>query len=483
MKFRNVILVVLIASSQLIFAQNADNKFAVSLYGGLNHYKGDLGNGLKEFAFKNPLGALSLSTYLSPSFDLGVQGSYGKIAYKGSYFNSIQAVTRTVDFGAAKYEGFMYLDYKLANGYLFSKKSFISPILTTGIGLAGYKNIAGKELEKFPTDLIVPVGAGLKFNLSQKFAITYRYLYVLTNHDDHDLAKTDASNDFFGSKSDAYGEHLLGLAISLGAPKDSDKDGVPDKKDQCPNTPKGVKVDIHGCPLDGDADGIADYVDKCPTVFGVKQFEGCPDTDGDGVQDSADQCPDTPKGVKVDTKGCPIDTDKDGIADYLDKCPTVAGIAKFDGCPDTDGDGIQDAVDKCPTVAGLPEYEGCPKPEEVVEAVTINIPSIENVLFETSKNVIRPQYKAILDNAVKFLKENPNAKVVIAGHTDDKSDDIYNQKLSEKRADAVKQYLVKKGINKARISTQGFGEKAPAADNATEEGRTANRRSEVKIVL
>lgn len=479
MKLKNVLLIVLVAFSQLIFAQNADNKVAVTLYGGLNQYNGDLGNGLKSFTPLNPLGALSLSTYVSPSFDLGVQGSYGKYAFSGSYLEPVLNVMKDVNFSGAKYEGFMHLDYKFANGYILSKNAFIQPFLTAGIGLAGYK---GTNINTFPMDLITPFGAGLKFKLSENVALTYKFLYTFTNHDEHDnYARSDAKYDMFGTKSDAYGEHLLGVVFSFGAPKDTDKDGVPDKKDKCPNTPRGVVVDANGCPLDGDGDGIADYLDKCPTVPGIAQFDGCPDTDGDGVQDSMDKCPDTPKGVKVDALGCPIDTDKDGIADYLDKCPTVAGLAKFDGCPDTDGDGIPDAADKCPDVAGLPEYDGCPAPAVVTPAIVV--PTIENVLFETNKNVIRPQFKVNVDNALKFLKDNPTAKVVISGYTDDKSTEVYNQGLSNRRAVAVQQYLIKNGIDKTRITTEAFGETKPVADNATEEGRTLNRRSEIKIVM
>ncbi len=482
MKLKNLLLVVLVASSQLIFAQNADNKFAISLYGGLNQYNGDLGNGLKSFDQIHPLGALSLSTYVSPSFDLGVQGSYGKYGFKGSYTEPFLNTIQNVDFVGDKYEGFMYLDYKLANGYILSKNSFIQPFLTAGIGLAGYKGDDTK-INKFPMDLITPFGAGLKFKLTENLAVTYKFLYAFTNHDEHDMARSTAKYDLFKTKSDAFAEHLLGVTFALGAEKDSDKDGVSDKKDKCPDTPRGVVVDANGCPVDGDADGIADYLDKCPTVFGIAQFEGCPDTDGDGVQDSMDKCPDTPKGVKVDAKGCPIDTDKDGIADYLDKCPTEYGIAKFEGCPDTDGDGIQDSVDKCPEIAGLPEYDGCPKPEEdVVDPVIVDVPTIENVLFETNKNIIRAKYKTILDNAAKFMKENPSVKIVVAGHTDDQATEVYNQGLSERRAQVVKEYLLKKGVEASRITSEAYGEAKPTAENATAEGRTLNRRTELKVV-
>ncbi|HKQ96819.1 MAG TPA: OmpA family protein [Candidatus Polarisedimenticolia bacterium] len=136
--------------------------------------------------------------------------------------------------------------------------------------------------------------------------------------------------------------------------KDSDGDGVPDGLDKCPSTPKGAKVDAKGCPIDSDGDGVADGLDKCPgTAKGVKVgSDGCPmDSDKDGVFDGTDQCPDTPAGSKVDAKGCPTDADGDGVADGLDKCPgTPKGVkVNAEGCPiDSDGDGVTDDKDKCP---------------------------------------------------------------------------------------------------------------------------------------
>jgi len=136
--------------------------------------------------------------------------------------------------------------------------------------------------------------------------------------------------------------------------KDSDGDGVADGLDKCPNTPRGAKVDAKGCPIDSDGDGVADGLDKCPgTAKGVKVgADGCPgDSDKDGVFDGIDQCPDTPVGAKVDARGCPTDADGDGVADGLDKCPgTPKGVkVNAEGCPiDSDGDGVTDDKDKCP---------------------------------------------------------------------------------------------------------------------------------------
>jgi hypothetical protein len=165
---------------------------------------------------------------------------------------------------------------------------------------------------------------------------------------------------YVSNSNDGYFSNSLGIIYSFGKPKDTDKDGVPDKLDKCSNTPANVKVDANGCPVDTDNDGIADYLDKCPNIKGLAAFQGCPDTDGDGVEDALDKCPNTPANIKVDATGCPIDSDGDGIPDYQDKCPNVKGLAAFQGCPDTDGDGIPDYEDRCPNEKGDKALNGCP---------------------------------------------------------------------------------------------------------------------------
>ena len=470
MKLRSYLFMSLVAFTSLLAAQTEDNKLSIGLSGGLNEYKGDLGNGLFKFKPINPLGALSLSTYVSPSFNLGIQGSFGKFGYKGSYLNPLMDATQDIEFGGNKYDGFMFLEYKLNNGYLLSKESKFAPFLTAGIGLAGYlENNNDGMIQPFPVDLITPVGAGLKFQFTDNLALQYKYLYSFTNHDEHDLTR-------MVDKNDGYGQHLLGVVISLGAKaKDTDGDGVVDKKDMCPDTPAGVQVDASGCPLDRDGDGIADYQDECPDVPGLKALNGCPDSDGDGVTDSKDLCPDTPAGVKVDAKGCPLDRDGDGVADYLDKCPDVVGVPLFNGCPDTDGDGVPDYKDKCPTVAGPVENNGCPEEAHVL------VQSLEGIQFEFDSDVIKPESYPTLDAAIETLKSKTEFNLDVSGHTDNIGDDAYNQNLSERRANAVVKYLTDKGISAARLKAAGFGETQPVAENETPEGRAKNRRVDFKV--
>ncbi len=211
------------------------------------------------------------------------------------------------------------------------------------------------------------------------------------------------------------------IDVFLTRERDSDKDGVPDGLDRCPDTPSGVLVDEFGCPkvsrIDSDGDGVYDDRDECPdTPFGVEVDEkGCPevartDSDGDGVYDDRDECPDTPKGVIVDTRGCWV---------------------------------------------------------------------VMGVKFEYKKWNIQPQFNSNLDNVVKVLERYPELEIRIEGHTDDIGSMEYNLRLSEKRAQSIKDYLVEMGINQSRITTDGLGYTQPIAGNDTEEGRALNRRAEI----
>jgi len=270
---------------------------------------------------------------------------------------------------------------------------------------------------------------------------------------------------------------LLGYSWGLDAPLDSDGDGVPNRFDQCPGTPTGARVDARGCPLDSDNDGVYDGLDQCPaTTSGVKvDRQGCPpDSDGDGVPDFRDKCPNTPKGVAVDASGCPLDTDGDGVSDNQDKCPTVPAPDTEDGCPvvpkvvDSDGDGIADEQDKCPTVAAPGTADGC-----------LPVLTLRGVNFDNASASLRPEAFATLDEAAATLKQWGDTKVEVAGHTDSLSTDEYNLQLSQRRAEAVRDYLVGKGIAAERLTARGYGEANPVGDNATEQGRFANRRVEL----
>jgi OmpA-OmpF porin, OOP family len=267
----------------------------------------------------------------------------------------------------------------------------------------------------------------------------------------------------------------------VAAPKDSDGDGVIDDKDRCPGTVAGAKVDANGCELDGDKDGVVDRLDKCPTTPAGRKVnaQGCElDSDGDGVVDALDKCPDTPAGRKVNAEGCELDADGDGVVDALDKCPNTPAGRKVnaEGCElDGDKDGIVDGLDQCPdTPAGdKVDNKGCTLLKTIV---------LKGVNFDNNAAILRTDAATILDDQVATLKRYPALKVEVAGHTDSNNSDAYNQQLSERRAKAVMEYFVAKGVAAEQLTAKGYGESQPIADNGTAEGRAQNRRVELRIL-
>jgi outer membrane protein OmpA-like peptidoglycan-associated protein len=240
--------------------------------------------------------------------------------------------------------------------------------------------------------------------------------------------------------------------------------------------------------IDTDGDGITDSLDKCPTVAGLAKYNGCPipDSDSDGVNDEADKCPTIPGLAKYN--GCPIpDSDSDGVNDEVDKCPTIKGFARYNGCPipDSDSDGVNDEVDKCPTIAGPASNDGCPLPIPVLKVQKSIIQKVniaaKGLQFQTGKAVILKQSFAKLNTVIQILKSNPTLNIDIAGYTDNSGDSAKNQKLSADRAKATKAYFVKKGIAENRISTEGYGNQSSIAPNNTPAGRAKNRRVEFTL--
>ncbi len=288
-----------------------------------------------------------------------------------------------------------------------------------------------------------------------------------------------------------------GLTFALGAkPRDTDGDGVPDHRDKCPGTPQGARVDANGCPHDSDGDGVLDGLDSCPSTpkgATVNQF-GCPsDTDKDGVFDGIDQCPDTPVGAKVDAKGCPMDSDGDGVFDGLDQCPNTPPHTKVDakGCPvvvDSDGDGVTDDKDKCPdTPAGVKvDQDGCPVEmiEKETELLDTGMIRLQDVNFETAKADILPESYPSLDIVGQILTKWPQLRIEVGGHTDGRGGTVYNQKLSEARANAVLTYLKNKfpGLHGEQFTAKGYGKSKPIAPNTTDLGRAKNRRVEFVVL-
>lgn len=273
-----------------------------------------------------------------------------------------------------------------------------------------------------------------------------------------DYMSTPVTEQIFPDDHDNWNYGVqAGLSLLTGqGPRDSDRDGITNEFDRCPNTPRGAVVDSNGCP-DSDGDGVFDLTDQCANTPAGDRVDarGCSlpkDADGDGVVDSADRCPNTPRGTAVDASGCPIpqDSDGDGVNDDRDRCPgTPAGIQV-------------DAV-------------GCQILFQEKQTTLI----LEGVNFALNKADLTEGSRAILLSVAQSLVANPDIRVEVAGHTDITGSRALNARLSQARAESVVSFLTQNGVSADRLTARGYGPDKPVATNNTAAGRAQNRRVEL----
>lgn len=420
--------------------------------------------------------------YLQPKNDIlyGVRGGYF-VTPSISVELSLQRLKTRTDFnilGLANQDA--ELDAcRLNMLYNFAPGSSFRPFVTAGLGCEMFDADALGE----SGGLGLNAGGGVRMFMSDHFGIRLDGRYVAT--------KVGGQVDSRQGNIEAS----LGLMFLFGGgpPPDTDGDGVFDRKDECPDTPRGATVDARGCPKDTDGDGVYDGVDQCPdTPRGLTvDAKGCPtDADGDGVFDGPDRCPNTPKGATVDANGCPSDADGDGVYDGIDRCPDTPRGAKVDarGCPlDGDGDGVYDGIDRCPDTprGDKVDAQGCTiapartPPPIIGTLLEKKAVILEGVEFDVDKDTLRPESHATLDEVAASLRDWPEVRVEIRGHTDSSGSSAHNQGLSNRRAASVRTYLVSKGVDASRLEAKGYGEESPIADNATRQGKQQNRRVEL----
>lgn len=399
--------------------------------------------GYKDLNILPAISKLSVARYIGAGFSAEIDGTLNKIEYGFGAESGEPRIDES--FWAANLQG----RYALRN--IFTKESgWFDPYVKFGAGVSHF----GED-----TDFKGLGGLGFNFWLTQHIGLNIQTGY---HHN-------------FTSKATDYFQHSAGIVVKFGG-KDTDGDGVYDKDDECPEVP-GLKS-LNGCP-DADGDGIADKDDACPELAGVKEHNGCPDTDGDGITDNLDKCPEV-AGLKH-FAGCP-DTDGDGTPDNLDKCPKERGPKENNGCPfaDKDKDGVADKDDLCPEVAGPAHNKGCPEVTEQVQKEINDIAKV--VLFDIGKATLRPESSKVLDQIFDYLNKYKSSKFVVEGHTDSTGNKVKNQKLSQDRAEAVKAYLVRKGVAANRLQSKGYGQEKPIATNKTAKGRQNNRRVEINLV-
>ncbi|MNK22887.1 Outer membrane porin F precursor [compost metagenome] len=449
----------LMALSLNAHAQDEDNPWAIGF--GVNAVSTRFGSGsdlqnnfdkyfkTEEWNVLPSVSYITVSRHIGNNFSFGLTGSVNKID---------KVITRIPGTNTHVPNSVDDLTYYGVDGiikYGFLTKSWFNPYVHVGGGYTWLDNRGNGTVNG---------GIGVNFWFTENVGLTLQSTYKHTFED-----------QFGEANVPRHIQHFAGLTFKFGG-KDTDKDGIYDKDDACPEV-AGL-AQFQGCP-DTDGDGIPDKDDACPEVAGLAQFQGCPDTDGDGIADKDDACPEVAGPANL--QGCP-DTDGDGIADKNDKCPDVAGPKENGGCPwpDTDGDGVLDKDDLCPDVKGTAANRGCPEvTEEVVKKLN---EYAKTILFNSGKATFKDETFPVLQNMNTILKEYPNSRFILEGHTDSDGSNALNQTLSENRAAAIKTWLVENGIAADRLKSVGFGETMPIASNKTAKGKAQNRRVEVKLI-
>ena len=367
---------------------------------------------------------LTIARTLNNSFAVDVQASIGEVDnFRLNHNNEFMSLV-----GAG-------LRYRFANGYMLNQESWFDPYVRAGanfyrhpyrgIHFDGGQDVAGEimgnEQNAHNNFFAVSGGVGMNFWIWQKVGLNIETQYVWTPAMESDYI------DFFQVKA--------GVAFRFGQKvcKDRDKDGVCDDEDACPDEP-GIRTDdprTNGCP-DKDKDGIFDFEDACPDEPGLVEFQGCPDRDGDKIIDKEDDCPD---------EACP-----DGFETDEYTCSKGCKVLK-------------------------------PKPVEPEPIVVqpIVIPEFNNVLFEYNSSDLTTDGVANAKVAADIIKQK-GGNYFIDGFADSVGSDAYNIKLSRRRAESVRQALIKEGVKPEQLEVRAFGEQYPKCTNDTDEGRACNRR-------
>ncbi len=396
------------------------------------------------------LSKIAVSRYLSDGFTFTATGTINKLDKLGTNVDPVSGLQT----GTATLNDLTYFGLDGAVSYSFMdiiNSNTFDPYLGVGGGYTWVDEIGAGTLNGT---------LGLKYWITEKLGVDIQSTYK------------HAFEDYLPK----HFQHSVGVTFKFGG-VDTDNDGIYDQDDACPEE-AGLEI-FNGCP-DSDNDGIQDSKDDCPNTAGLAEFNGCPDGDGDGVMDKDDKCP-TVAGLKA-LMGCP-DADGDGVADGSDNCPNESGPAANNGCPwpDTDGDGILDKDDKCPNEVGTAANNGCPEVKPTAAVVETLNSYARSILFQTGKASFQKETDQVLQAMVAIFKEYPKADFGIGGHTDSVGPKSSNQALSERRANAVRDYLIANGINADRLTATGYGEDSPIANNKTRSGRKENRRVEVKL--
>ena len=412
--------------STVLIGQTEYDRFRYEI--GVTHNKLDLryNDGMFNFSDIDNVGfRVAGSYYINSSLNAELAVSRGKLKHENEFDALVTDVATR-------------LTYKFNNGYIMDEDAFFAPFLSAGMGITNMQDQLFFFDEFDGTHVMIPLAVGFNLNVNDRTAIVTQGTYKNTIDDTYN-----------------YLQYNIGVKFSLQSDNDSDGDGIIDRRDNCPEV--AGDSSNNGCPLeDDDNDGVANIYDACPNIAGT--INGCPDIDGDMVPD------------------------------IYDACPTVAGKAELGGCPDSDNDGVVDAQDPCPNTYGT--VNGCTQqavqamvPDSRAEVQYRLIEAADMILFELDKAELTAASYEALDDITMILKNNPEIKLDINGHADSTGSTDYNYQLSKRRADAVKNYFINKGIVSSRLMSEGYGERAPRTGNQTSGQRALNRRVDIDFVI
>lgn len=367
--------------------------------------------------------------------------------------------------------------------YRLTNSARLRPFVSLGTGfvlwdirkISGEFNILSRGISVSGSQINGTLIGGLGIEM---MATSSLGLSVMVNY--HRLLKGDEDTIGFGDDgNNGIAELRLGLSYLAKTRHDRDNDGIEDRYDLDPLHPEDVDgfQDTDGAPdYDNDNDGIPDTRDQDPNAAedhdGFQDSDGIPDPDNDGdkIPDKEDKCPNEPEDFDgfEDHDGCPeLDNDQDGIPDNEDQCPNwpedINGYQDEDGCPDS-------KPEPAPEPVATPE----PAPIEVGQTIIL-----KGITFEPASSNLRPESYAILNSLAQQLLQYSRIEIEIQGHSDSIGEAEANLRLSERRANAVRMYLIEQGINPNRLRAVGYGETRPIGSNMTKEGRAANRRIEL----
>jgi len=430
-------------------------------------YGGCLGISLSE-RWTFDVGATVYSNYndstLSSSFSFGGDEANATLRWKatrlGATFNRILFDTDN------------RLNLHLGGGGGLMVWSLVDPVADTTVDVAGSRN---ERVDYAASEIYLSAVGGLSLALSQSWSLTWDFQTdYLTG------AGAEFAPEVKSARNSWQVSSLFTLRFHFGKPGpragwksdrvweesstdtsrtysrqafDGDGDGIPNEVDNCLDTPPGAFVDQYGCSVDTDGDGVSDGLDDCPgtdpRAAGTVDIYGCPvDSDYDAVPDYLDACPYNRVGAHVDSAGCPVDSDADGVPDGLDDCPyTLFGVE-------------------------VDQY-GC------IDLSMLSEPMVLNIDYPPGSFEIDPNNQERLKQLARVLNFVPAIRLEINGYTDNIGTEVANQKLSEKRARRVRDFLVMQGVESERIKAFGKGETNFVASNQTADGRAKNRRIEI----